>query len=60
MLIFQLSNFGIGPDCVTWSRVALTTDKWMAVRHSSNGHDSQVSLMGYCIDWINLTPKWLA
>nr|XP_022339622.1 clathrin heavy chain 2-like [Crassostrea virginica] len=43
--ILQLSNFGIGPDCVTWSRVALTTDKWMAVRHSSNGHDSQLTVL---------------
>lgn len=43
--ILQLPEFGIGLECVTWSRVALTTDKWMAVRHSSNGVNSQLTVL---------------
>ncbi|KAH9525735.1 hypothetical protein Btru_002226 [Bulinus truncatus] len=33
--LVQLSHIGIPNDQVTWSRVTMTSDKWIAVRHDS-------------------------
>jgi len=47
---FQLTNVGIPADQVTWSRVTLTSDRWIAVRHGKKKEEgsskSMVGLIG--------------
>jgi len=42
---FQLTNVGIPPEQVTWSRVTLTSDRWIAVRHGKKKEDMQKCLV---------------
>lgn len=32
---FQLAHIGVPKEQVTWSRVTLTSDKWISVRHDN-------------------------
>ncbi|XP_061189992.1 clathrin heavy chain 2-like [Saccostrea echinata] len=43
--ILRLSDLEISLEYVTWTRVALTTDKWMAVRHNTKGETSQLTIL---------------
>lgn len=38
--LVQLTNVGIPLDQVTWSRVTLTSDKWIAIRHGKKREDA--------------------
>lgn len=41
--LIQLSHIGIPGDQVTWSRVTMTSDRWIAVRH--NNRDDKESMV---------------
>ena len=49
--LFQLTNVGIPLDQVTWSRVTLTSDKWIAIRHGKKREDASRCMVS------NLTLK---
>ncbi|XP_064612592.1 clathrin heavy chain 2-like [Liolophura sinensis] len=33
--LIQLSHIGVSPDQVTWSRVTMTSDRWICIRHDN-------------------------
>lgn len=40
--LIQLSDIGIPPDQVTWNRVTMTSDKWIAIRHCNKEDSSSM------------------
>ncbi|KAL3856390.1 hypothetical protein ACJMK2_011157 [Sinanodonta woodiana] len=44
--LIQLTNVGVPLDQVTWSRVTLTSDKWIAVRHGNKEDNKRSMALG--------------
>lgn len=48
-IYFQLSNIGIPTEQVTWNKVTMTSDRWIAIRHGTK-EDSASMVTFYSVN----------
>lgn len=46
--LIQLSNIGIPAEQVTWNRVTMTSDRWIAIRHGNKEESSSMQVTVLC------------